>query len=356
MKRSLPHASPRRKRRRMPLEEFAAAPSEQERWKSERAARLLALLQEARATATMVKLSNRLMKDAKPRQQLVQMKLEAWLGKNAAKTTITAEGLVRVESFPKNTASIEPLRGLPIDELVLNDTQVQDLGPLRAMALRFLHISRTPVSDLSPLHGMPLKTLVMDSCHSAFDLSPLAGLPLERISANSCGITDLRPLKGVPLKKLSLQGNRVIDLSPLAGAPLEHLDLHSNQVSDLTPLRGMPLQELRFSYNPASDLAPLRGMPLRMLHIGGDRNVDLSPLRGMPLEDLDLSGARPKDLAPLMDLPKLETLHCDDLKESFSVLRHHPTLKHIGGNGSFPLLPVEEFWKAYDARRPAAPK
>ena len=337
------------------LEEFAAAPSDQERWKNERTTRLLALLQEAKATATLVKLSNRLMKDAKPRQQLVRTKLDAWLGSDGARTSITADGLVRVERFPQSTASIEPLRGLPIGELNLEATQVQDLGPLRGMALRQLNIVKTPVSDLSPLHDMPLKVLYMDECHSS-DLSPLAGLPLEKLSAIKCGITDLGPLRGAPLKNLTLQTNRIVDLSPLAGALLEHLNLHGNQVSDLTPLHGMPLQELVLFYNPPSDLAPLRGMPLRILHIGGIGTVDLSPLRGMPLEDLNISRTHPKDLAPLMDMPRLETLHCEDLKESFAVLRHHPTLKHIGGNGDFPLLTVEEFWKAYDAKYAAGSK
>jgi serine/threonine protein kinase len=296
------------------LEEFASAPSDEDRWKSERTTRLLALLQEAKATATLVKLSNRLIKEAGPRQQLVRTKLDAWLRRSAYKTTVTAEGLIRVETLPRSTASIEPLRGLPINELDLTKTQVQDLGPLRGMALRYLHVAETPVSDLSPLHGMPLKTLLMDECHSASDLSPLAGLPLERLEANKCGIADLKPLKGAPLKILSLVSNRITDLSPLAGAPLEHLNLHANQVSDL------------------------------------------SPLRGMPLEDLDLSGTQPKDLTPLLDLHKLETLRCIDLKESFSVLRYHPTLKHIGGGRDFPFLPVEQFWKEYDAKHPAGAK
>jgi len=332
------------------LEEFAAAPSDEERWKKERAARLLALLQEAKATATLVKLSNRLMKDAQPRRQLVQAKLDAWLGKNAARITITAEGLVRVEKLPKNTVSIEPLRGLPIDELNLDETQVQDLSPLRGTALRKLSITFTPVNDLSPLEGMPLKSLIMGGCHFVPSLSPLAGLPLERLAADGCGISDLGPLKGMPLKDLTLSGNRVVDLTPLVGAPLEHLVLSQNQVRNLAPLRGMPLKYLNLAYDDdVTDIAPLRGMPLQLLHV--DTHVtDLSTLRGMPLEDLNLSKARPKDLAPLLDLPRLETLHCIDLKESFAVLRHHPTLKHIGGNGDFPYLTVEEFWKTYDAK------
>jgi len=332
------------------LEEFVAAPSDQDRWKAERAARLLALLQEAKATATLVKLSNRLMNDAKPRRQLVQAKLDAWLGKNVVKVSITAEGLVSVQNLPRNTVSIEPLRGLPIEDLSLSETQVQDLGPLRGMALRKLRIDYTPVNDLSPLQGMPLKMLLMPGCHFVSSLSLLAGLPLERLNADGCGISDLGPLKGMPLKNLSLAGNRVVDISPLVGAPLEQLSLSQTQVRNIAPLRGMPLKYLNLAYDDnVTDITPLRGMPLQLLHVD-THATDLSPLRGMPIEDLDLSAGRPKDLAPLLDLPRLDTLHCIDLKESFAVLRHHPMLKHIGGNGDFPFQTVEDFWKAYDAK------
>jgi serine/threonine protein kinase len=357
------------------LDEFANAATERERWKNESAARLLALLQEAKATATLVKLSNRLMKDAKPRQQLVQAKIEAWLGKNSsAKTDITAEGLVRVGFLPPNTLSIEPLRGLPIDVLSVDAAPFTDLSPLRGMMLRDLSLTHMPVNDLTPLRGMPLRRFVLNRANAPelsplagapleefevkasniIDLSPLAGAPLHSLLIGNNRVSDLRPLRGMPLQVLDLSSNPIADLGPLRGSPLKILSLPATLVTDLSPLKGMPIEELKMGRIQVASLDPLRGMPLRILDISATRVADLSPLEGMPIEELRMDGIPAKDLTPLLRLPRLQRLICSDLKDAINVLRGHPTLKFITVHGGdSPLLPVEQFWKEYDAKKGA---
>ncbi len=54
---------------------------------------------------------------------------------------------------------LAPLKGVPLEVLVLRGLPVRDLSPLRGLPLRYLDIRGTDVTDLSPLRSMPLETL-----------------------------------------------------------------------------------------------------------------------------------------------------------------------------------------------------
>ena len=75
-------------------------------------------------------------------------------------------------------ADISPLRGLPLTNLELNETEVGDLSPLAGMPLIYLHLHCPKVKDLSPLKGMKLTRLCCGTTHVT-DLSPLRGMKLE---------------------------------------------------------------------------------------------------------------------------------------------------------------------------------
>ena len=179
---------------------------------------------------------------------------------------------------------------------------------------------------------------------------PLKGLPVEELDLYGTAVEDLSPLKGMPLKKLNIHATRVSDLGPLRGVALTSLACAKTSVSDLSPLQSMKLAHLNCEVAQVSDLTPLEGMPLEYLDCGGDRNNvhSLEPLRGMPLRELHCKGEI-ASLAPLegMNLVRL-AFTPEKIPKGISVVRQMSSLKHIEERFRFNLA-AEEFWKKYDA-------
>lgn len=162
-------------------------------------------------------------------------------------------------------ADITPLASLPLRVLHLNFTSVAELEPLaKAARLESLWIGRSPVDNLEPLRDMPLRELICFGT-SVSDLTPLRGMPLQVLDANFTKVEDLSPLRGHPLRVLRLAKTPVTDLSPLSGMPLEILDLNDTGVTDLQPLHGAPLTVLACRGTKVSDLTPLSQTELREL-------------------------------------------------------------------------------------------
>ncbi len=176
--------------------------------------------------------------------------------------------------------SLRPLRGLPLVELSVADTDVRDLGPLTGMALEKLSLRNTEVSSLAPLAGMKLTELDCTGTRVA-DLTPLQGMPLSRLEAYNTPARDLGPLAGAPLTSLNVGRTRVRDLTPLKGAPLHTLLCDHTAVTDLTPLKGMPLKLVRCEGSGVTDLTPLRGLRLEKLWCDVDATRDGDVLRGL---------------------------------------------------------------------------
>ncbi|MFW5751017.1 MAG: protein kinase domain-containing protein [Planctomycetota bacterium] len=151
------------------------------------------------------------------------------------------------------------------------------------------------VEDLEPLRGMPINQLDL-GCNAVRDLSPLAGMPLARLYAPLNRISDLSPLAGMPLERLDIGGNVVCDLGPLADCPLRMLYCSFNRISELAPLASMPLAYLFAQQNVIADLAPLAGMSLRSIALGNNEIVDISALAEVTVDDLLLQGNRIGDL------------------------------------------------------------
>jgi serine/threonine-protein kinase len=107
---------------------------------------------------------------------------------------------------------------------------------------------RSPLRDLRPLKGLPLIQLWVHQS-DVEDLSPLQGMKLDLINFTSTLVSDLSPLRGMPLKKVEAGWSRVRDLAPLESSPIEYLDLRGLDVTDFAPLRGMPLRTLQGPLN-----------------------------------------------------------------------------------------------------------
>ncbi|MEO6752767.1 MAG: FHA domain-containing serine/threonine-protein kinase, partial [Chthoniobacteraceae bacterium] len=157
------------------VEEFAAAP-EPERWVPKRMERLIQHLQNVRASGELAALSGKLRLGAEQKRKLVVARLKEWLGSDPNQSNwrvdVTATGLISVTITNPALDMLEPLHGMPIDELKTSPTSITSLEPLRGMHLSLLNTHGAHVSDLSPLKGMPLREL--DMAHAlGTELSPL---------------------------------------------------------------------------------------------------------------------------------------------------------------------------------------
>jgi serine/threonine protein kinase/Leucine-rich repeat (LRR) protein len=190
-----------------------------------------------------------------------------------------------------------------------------------------VNLERLKLGDLSVLKGLPITNLILFAT-DIDNLRAIAGLPLTNLILSMTQVSDLSPLRGMKLEALQCDGCRVADLAPLRGMPLRKLNLNRTQVSDLTPLAGMPIEELHLSELKINRLASLNGLPLRHLDLynaQGDVNMAaFSECR--TLEDVVISGYA-THIEALRDLPKITQLR-------------------LQGRQEF-LIPADRFWAAF---------
>ena len=210
------------------LDAIAAAPDDATRFPPERTEVLFRHFTKVGASGELNALSRRLTLGSKQKEQMVRKRLDEWLGKDVVSIRVKSDGTIEVGNVQRVTATLEPLRGLPIGTIDVGNTEVKSLEPLRGMALRYINISQSHISDLSPLRGMPIINLAADGSDIS-DLTPLAGMPLRKFTAPGTKITDLSPLRGAPLEEFRVGANRIVDFSPLRGAPLKAVSIGVNQ-------------------------------------------------------------------------------------------------------------------------------
>lgn len=212
-----------------------------------------------------------------------------------------------------------------------------------------LDLNDAMISNLTALKSLPLVELYLWQSQVE-DLSPLAEMPLQRLNLGGCTLVkDLSALKGMPLRWLHLAGLSINDLSPLAGAPLEYLNIYATKVSSLTPLKAMPLKSLDAGCcSSLSDISPLRGLPLRELHLNATAVRDLSPLQGMNLQELSVSDTPVFDLTPLADCPLVRLRFTPRrVKNGIEQVRVIRSLLQIEEGRSNNIGPAKEFWQKF---------
>ncbi|MFN0052474.1 MAG: protein kinase domain-containing protein [Planctomycetales bacterium] len=280
---------------------------------------------------------------------------------------------------------LEPLRGLPLESLVLSEMRSSSVTLPVDMPKFYVNRLGTRVTDLSPLAGLALREFQADSIDVA-DFSSLAGAPLEICVINAPNLKSLDFLRGAPLKELSLSGcDNVAGLAQFSEfksleylilpqvlysateedyAALERLRDHAglkrldffavsesprvpvmfvadfwaqwNQLGWIRELRRMQIEkvklrfltdrtwELRMDETSIRDLSVLRGAQIANLHISGTQVSNLSPLVGMPLYSLQLARTKVTDLSPLAGMP-LQSLNLGKTQVAdLSVVRGMP--------------------------------
>ena len=318
----------------LPVVESMAGAAEVERWSPQRVSALIQHLDAVGATGELAALSIKLRLGAEPKRKLVEARLKDWLGRDGGKyVSIAGAGEISVGLQGLDIDTLEPLRGLPIDQLWPVGTNVSSLEPLRGMPIKAMDLFGTKVADLSPLQGMPMRNLTLNNTRVR-DVSALKGMPLRTVNLFGLQLVDLSLLHGAPLTQATVSGNSLVNLDFLAASPVESLFADNNHIEALTPLRGKALRTLSVNANKIQDITALRGAPLV------DLRIDNNPIQ---------------DYLPIMDLPMLEKLRISPNAKLPDEIRKHSSLKFIALGGG-PYRPVAEFWKEYDARNGAAGK
>ena len=270
---------------------------------------------------------------------------------------------------------LSPLKGLRLELLRFNHTQVSDLSPLVGMPLQSMEFEDTQVADLSPLMGMPLHYI---NCRRT-KVTPAAVAALQKALPN-CKIDWDDPAKapapqpaaatklfmhdpGFPQWLAQVQAmtaeqqieavrTKLIELNPgfdgkltsysmsdppkITNGVVTDVRFDAKMVTDISPVRALTnLQVLSCSTGPVfprgklADLSPLQGMKLGLLYCSNTSVSDLSPLQGMPLNSLFCDNTQVSDLSPLAGM-KLVKLLCENTPVAdVEVLQSHSSLKSL---------------------------
>lgn len=233
--------------------------------------------------------------------------------------------------------------------------QVTDIRPLSLLkSLQVVKLGGTfdwrhngKLVDISPLRGLPIYEL---DVHGTLveNLDPIADAPLEVLTINNTAVTSLEPIRNRKLILLDMHNTLIDSLEPIHGMPISTLHMANTKVKDLSPLAGMKLNDLRCQYCGFADISVLRGMPLHSLECHGNPISDLSPLRDSPVCNLNIYKTFITDWRPLLTMPRLRMIGMDFVKDRDSkVLRAITTLEEINKQAT------EDFWKSLEEPKTA---
>jgi len=176
-------------------------------------------------------------------------------------------GNYRLDVMDQPLSDVSFLENAPIEELLVQGTQVSDLRPLEKLPLRILDIRRTPVTDLSPLRSPELSASLREFylwLVPAQDFSPVSAcVNLEYFDAADTALENLDVVRGRKLRVALLTNTRITDISALAGMPLERVMLADTAVTDISPLLRCPnLMDLTLPQKARDrDVEALRTLP-----------------------------------------------------------------------------------------------
>src|SRR5699024_6193535 len=134
--------------------EQLATAAENERWAMERSKTVYKHLVTVGASGESIVLSGKMRLSAKERFKLVRARIDEWLGKDKGVVEMQADGCILVRKLGLVIDNLQPLRGLPINDLDSCGSNVTALCPLRGMPLTRILFSNTKISSLEPLRGM----------------------------------------------------------------------------------------------------------------------------------------------------------------------------------------------------------
>ncbi|MBG88066.1 MAG: hypothetical protein CMO80_14340 [Verrucomicrobiales bacterium] len=204
----------------------------------------------------------------------------------------------------KELADLGSLQGMTnIKWLDISGSAVESLEALAGMNLEYINVSFTGVRDLSPLEDMTALQEFLAENSKVINITPLKNAALRVFKASGTRLKSIDALRGDnhSLEIVEIARSSVTSLAPLADkGRLHRVDLYKTRISDVSALAGKKLTWLDMREMPVSDISALGGMPLQTLRLADTKISSISAIDNAPLEiELDLTNTKISDIQPL---------------------------------------------------------
>ncbi len=178
---------------------------------------------------------------------------------------ITAEDVKRISQVKGAGLEIKDLTGLEhcvsVQEIVLDDNQIVDLGPLRELKLlQSVSLSNNKIESIEPLKELERIQYLKLSGNAIVDIGSLDKLTnMRSLYLSNNKIENIESLKGMTKAwSLYLDGNPVKSLQPIGEMRMvDTLDLSNCGVEDLSFLKPLKLRSLKLVDNKVQDVSVL---------------------------------------------------------------------------------------------------
>ncbi len=136
---------------------------------------------------------------------------------------------------------LTPLRGMLLVSLNASNNRITAIDALRSATVEKLHLRGNAITSLQPLFGMETLKMLDVGKNPITDIEPLRGLALEMLLLDSTEVSDIGIVRDMPLLMLDLGNCvKLRDISPVyLIEPLEYLNIPKN-LKDIEPLKQMP--------------------------------------------------------------------------------------------------------------------
>ncbi|MGL4424337.1 MAG: protein kinase domain-containing protein, partial [Gemmataceae bacterium] len=166
-----------------------------------------------------------------------------------------------------NPHTLAPIAAFPgLQKLIVGGTgdspqSIESLEPIRHLTLQWLLLYSGNVRDLTPLTGMPLTYLQLSGKSEVESFAPLTGMKLTELIIKKSQ-ANLRELRSLPeLRRLMISGGP-IDAADLADLPVRNLQLHNcRELKHAASLKTVPLTEFYSEALPVADVLPMLPHP-----------------------------------------------------------------------------------------------
>ena len=98
---------------------------------------------------------------------------------------------------------------------------LKDIGPLKGLPLEALLIDSTNVSDIDPVRDMPLLMLDLGNCTKLKDISPVYLIETLEFLNIPKGLKDIEPLRQMPFLRVLTDNISTIMTSSVTTSPEE---------------------------------------------------------------------------------------------------------------------------------------
>ncbi len=201
---------------------------------------------------------------------------------------------------------------LSLERLDLSENEITNLSPLsNLISMKYLYFHKNSVADISPLSKMVILDTLQGDWNSIVKVDAISNLAnLRSIQLRFNQIDDGTPFGTLPdIRYLNLRTNKLKKFDWISNSTsLSHLVVSDNQISALPNLEKLDLMTgLYLDNNPITNL------------------TNLAPVKDTMVTML-LSNTQLQNTSELKDMPKLTTLHLNNITVDMNDLITSPLL------------------------------